>query len=98
MADMYENRGWRVTAEGLEAKCAPDDYIIPAEDLTDTVSVGGTEFYEGLLHTAEKTWVTDFPSFAEAFREAVLFHGAKHTFRLDELMLNRSIEAARKRL
>ncbi|MGO6738028.1 hypothetical protein ACC732_26425 [Rhizobium ruizarguesonis] len=94
MTEYFRNHQWAVTDYGLESVVpgAPYEYNISAGTLLGTGSAGAGEFYDWPLQMFGKTWV-DKDAFVEAFNKALEAHGKE----ADKELLQKSIDAARKR-
>jgi hypothetical protein len=91
----FENHQWSVTDYGVEAvRPAAPYYHFDKTRLLEAGNSGG-ELYDWPAHMAEKTWV-DIEAFIEAFVKALELHAGKYGGTVDEAMLKKSIERARR--
>lgn len=88
---LYKNRQWAVTDYGVESLKSAPYYHFAKSRLLESTDFGSGEMYDWPIHMAEKTWV-DFDAFVEVFLKAIEIHAAK----VDEVMLQKSIERARR--
>ncbi len=105
MADtLFENVQWKVTKFGVEAKLGTttphmlgrtSTYEFEAKRLLERTERGKEEFYDWPLHMAEKTWV-DTEQFLEAYSTALKLHAGAYDGKIDDEMLQRSLEEARR--
>lgn len=92
----FENHQWSVTDYGVESvrPGAPYHYHFDKSRLLETGNHGG-EMYDWPVHMAEKTWI-DIEAFIEAFVKALDLHTGSYRGAVDQVMLEKSIERARR--
>ncbi|MFB0493630.1 hypothetical protein ABIE45_006286 [Methylobacterium sp. OAE515] len=92
---LFENRQWRVDEDGVESVDPAPEYWFEAKRLSETTARSGETFYDWPLQMADKTWI-DIEAFIEAFTKALELHAGKYAPPVDEDMLARSVERARR--
>ena len=85
----YQNEQWRVTDRSIESLDPQSEYVIPLSEILKIRDAGGA-LYDWPVQMSEKSWVD-----IEAFIAAFLF--AVNDVPFDRIMLNSSIEQARRR-
>ena len=92
---LFQNHQWSVTDYGVESvRPEAPYYHFEKRRILETEN-RGDELYDWPIHMAEKTWV-DIEAFIEVFLKAIELHAGSFKGKVDEAMLQKSIERARR--
>lgn len=91
--EIYRNRQWVVTPDGIEGISDELRYWIAMERVLEKTERNGFTYYDWPVHIAEKECVRVRP-FLEAFVAALRFHARHAGVEIDEEMLARSLKYA----